>query len=173
VSSPESDRFESVSHRGERDTATVTLRPVTGADGPFLYGLVKATMKGYVDQTWGWDEEWQRNYFWARFDPAQREGRRSEIIVREGEDIGVLTVEERADEVFLSQIYILPQHQGQGIGTALIRSVLERGAKLGLPVRLRVLRVNPARRLYERLGFVVTDETDTRLYMQASPWKLP
>ena len=142
----------------------VSLRPATQQDGPFLYQLLRATMQEYVAQTWGWDEDWQQTYFWARFDPAH-----SQIIVRDGQDIGVLTVEEHADGVFLSQIYILPAHQGQGIGSALIRSVLQRGAELGLPVRLRVLRVSPARRLYERLGFVVTGETDTRCFMEARP----
>jgi GNAT superfamily N-acetyltransferase len=147
---------------------SVVLRPVTHQDGPFLYALLKATMQEYVEQTWGWDEEWQQTYFWTRFAADQESGHR-QVIVRDGEDIGVLTVEERADELFLSQIYILPEHQGQGIGTALIRSVLQRGAELDLPVRLRVLRVNPARRLYERLGFVVTAETDTRFFMEARP----
>jgi len=142
----------------------VSLRPATQQDGPFLYQLLKATMQAYVAQTWGWDEDWQRTTFWARFDPAH-----GQIIVRDGQDVGVLTVEEHADEVFLSQIYILPAHQGQGIGAVLIRSVLQRGTDLRLPVRLRVLRVNPARRLYERLGFVVTGETDTRYFMEARP----
>jgi GNAT superfamily N-acetyltransferase len=142
----------------------IHLRPATQEDGPFLYDLVKTTMQEYVAQTWGWDEEWQQTYFWAHFDPAGRQ-----IVVRDGQDIGVLTVEEHADELFIDQTYILPEHQGQGIGTALIRSVLQRGAELGLPVRLRVLRVNPARRLYERLGFVSTEETDTRCFMEARP----
>jgi GNAT superfamily N-acetyltransferase len=142
----------------------IHLRPAAQQDGPFLYHLVKTTMQGYVAQTWGWDEEWQQTYFWAHFDPADRQ-----IIVRDGQDIGVFTVEEHVDALFIDQIYILPGYQGQGIGTALIRSVLQRGAELGLPVRLRVLRVNPARRLYERLGFVVTEETDTRCFMEARP----
>jgi GNAT superfamily N-acetyltransferase len=146
----------------------VTLRPAMREDGPFLYQLLVATMREYVEPLWGWDKEWQETYFWARFEADLESGRR-QIVVRDGEDIGVLVVEERADEILLSQIYILPTHQGQGIGTALIRSVLHRGAELGLPVRLRVLRGNPARRLYERLGFAVTEETDTRTYMEARP----
>jgi ribosomal protein S18 acetylase RimI-like enzyme len=34
------------------------------------------------------------------------------------------------------------------------------------PLRLRVLGVNPAKRLYERLGFVVTETTNERYYME-------
>jgi GNAT superfamily N-acetyltransferase len=142
----------------------IHLRPATQEDGPFLYHVVKTTMQEYVAQTWGWDEAWQQTYFWAHFDPTDRQ-----IIVRDGQDIGVLTVEEHADALEIDQIYVLPEHQGQGIGTALIRSVLQRGVELDLPVRLRVLQVNPARRLYERLGFVATGETDTRCFMEARP----
>ena len=35
-----------------------------------------------------------------------------------------------------------------------------------MPVELQVLKVNPARRLYGRLGFQVTGETETHYLMQ-------
>jgi GNAT superfamily N-acetyltransferase len=142
----------------------VHLRRATQQDGPFLYLLMKAALQEYVVQTWGWDEEWQQAHFWGRFDPAHRQ-----IIVCDAQDIGVLTVEEHPDQILLGQIYILPAYQGQGIGTALIRSLLQRGAERGLPVCLRVLKVNPARQLYDRLGFVVTAETETHYSMEARP----
>jgi ribosomal protein S18 acetylase RimI-like enzyme len=40
----------------------------------------------------------------------------------------------------------------------------------GIPIALQVLRSNhPAKRLYERLGFEVTGETETHYLMQARP----
>jgi ribosomal protein S18 acetylase RimI-like enzyme len=71
--------------------------------------------------------------------------------------------------VFLSKIYILPQYQGRGIGTRLINGVLEEAHGRGLPVTLRVIRVNPARGLYERLGFVQVGETESHYLMEAAP----
>ncbi|MBN1640361.1 MAG: GNAT family N-acetyltransferase [Anaerolineae bacterium] len=142
----------------------LTLRPATRADGAFLFDLLKAALGPYVAQTWGWDEGWQRTYFWSRFAPET-----AQVVVLGGRDVGVLAVEEDENVVTLSQIYLLPEVQGQGIGTALIRTVLERAFVRALPVRLRVLRVNPARRLYERLGFGVIDETETHCVMQATP----
>jgi ribosomal protein S18 acetylase RimI-like enzyme len=143
----------------------VVLRAATEQDKEFLYALLKATMREYVEELWGWDEAWQRAHFLEHVDPA-----RSQIVVLDGVDIGVLTLEERQTEVFLGQIYILPAYQNQGIGTRLIRSVLDDAFAQELPVALRVLKSNPsARRLYERLGFEESDETETHHIMRAVP----
>jgi len=140
------------------------LRPATPEDAEFLFHLLKATMREYVDQTWGWDEEWQQAYFQMRFDPTK-----NQIIVLDDQDIGVMSTEKRENEIFLSSIYILPEYQGQGIGTQLLKSLVAEAFGEGLPVTLRVLKVNPARRLYERLGFSVIRETETRYFMKAKP----
>jgi ribosomal protein S18 acetylase RimI-like enzyme len=62
----------------------------------------------------------------------------------------------------------LPAYQGRGIGTTLIRRLQQRARKEGVPVTLQVFKVNPARALYERLGFKVTGETDTHCRMKWS-----
>jgi ribosomal protein S18 acetylase RimI-like enzyme len=137
------------------------LRPATAADYAFLWDLHVATMRPYVASTWGWDESVQEQGFRRGFDPAQEQ-----IIVVDGQDAGVLSVEERAEEVFLRHIEIAPQHQRRGLGTAVIGDILARAQALGLPVTLRVLHVNPARGLYERLGFRVTGRTTTHSLMR-------
>lgn len=142
----------------------LTLRKATQADAEFLYHVLKATMQAYVDQTWGWDEAAQRARFQEEFEPGK-----DRIIVLNGEDIGVIGVEEGEEELFLDKIYILPAYQRRGIGTRLIQDVLDRAFQESLPVRLRVLKVNPARRLYERLGFVKVDETESSYVMSATP----
>jgi ribosomal protein S18 acetylase RimI-like enzyme len=142
----------------------IELRAARQEDAGFLYGLLKATMQEYVAQIWGWDEEWQRACFQERFDPS-----REWIVVLEGEAIGVLAIRERKHELFLAKISILPEYQGQGLGTQLIRAVLARAFGCGLPVTLRVLKGNPARGLYERLGFVAVGETETHTLMKATP----
>ena len=84
----------------------------------------------------------------------------------DGHAIGYLGVSERESATFIDQIEIVPNYQGQGIGTALINNVLARGR----PVDLGVLKVNDdARRLYERLGFRVIGETETHYNMRAEP----
>jgi GNAT superfamily N-acetyltransferase len=66
----------------------------------------------------------------------------------------------------LTQMYLLPSHQNRGIGTSLIRKLALEAKESGRPLRLRVLSVNPARRLYEREGFRVTSVTPERVFME-------
>ena len=119
-------------------------------------------MRTAVEETFGpWDDDWQRRYFREHFDPALLQ-----VIQVEGQDVGVLYVEERAEEWFVATIELLPAHQGQGIGTAVMRQVMEGAAQQGKPVALRVLKANRrARGLYQRLGFGVTGENETHYIM--------
>lgn len=137
------------------------LRPATAADYDFLYQLKVAALKEYVAATWGWDEVHQRQHFAAHFDPE-----RSQVIVVNGRDVGELSLVENEDSVQISGIYILPEYQGRGLGTAVLGDVIERARKGRRPVSLQVLKVNPARRLYERLGFVVFAESATHYQMR-------
>lgn len=142
----------------------ISLRLGTSEDSDFLYDLHRAAMQQYVAQTWGWDEAWQWNYFQQHFNPAE-----CQIITFEGKDVGVLSVRNRETEVLLKFIEVLPEYQNQGIGTAVIKSVLEEARHTGQPVGLQVLKVNPARSLYERLGFLTTGQTATHYLMRATP----
>jgi ribosomal protein S18 acetylase RimI-like enzyme len=140
------------------------LRQATESDYDFLWWLHGATMRTYVEAIWGWDEGVQRSIFQERFDPA-----RLQIVERAGEAMGYVSVERREDDIFLSAIEVAPDFQSQGIGTRLIRDLQDEAERQGIPVRLRVLQGNPARRLYERLGFAATGETETHIMMNWQP----
>ena len=139
-----------------------TLRGATDDDFEFLYALHVAAMRASVERTWGWDEVFQRRYFEEHWDPGPRR-----IIVVEGRDVGVVQVEWYVDEVFLALIEVGPAWQGRGIGTAVIRDVQAQAQEAGLPVTLHVLKTNrDARRLYERLGFVIVERREERYVMR-------
>ena len=122
-------------------------------------------MGTYIGATFGWDDQEQQALFDESFAPELYE-----IIQLDGEDAGVLVLETNDVEIWLGLIEILPRFQGQGIGTSIVESVLQRGAEAHKPVALRVLRVNSsARLLYERLGFVADREDDARVYLRADP----
>jgi ribosomal protein S18 acetylase RimI-like enzyme len=131
------------------------LRPAKKEDYDFLYNLKATCMREYVEATWGWDEAFQQAYFKEHFNPA-----RSQIIVSDGRDVGELALEEKENHLFLAGIYILPAFQRSGMGTEILQNVINGSHKRGRTVRLRVLKVNPARRLYERLGFHIVEEDD-------------
>jgi ribosomal protein S18 acetylase RimI-like enzyme len=133
------------------------LRPVTPEDYDFLYALHKATIGDYVAATWGrWDEAFQQEHFHRHFNPAIRQ-----MIVVAGQPAGVLALEERPDELYLALIELAPAFQNQGLGGEIISTVMRSAAAQGRPVALQVLKVNPARALYERLGFRLREETPT------------
>ena len=139
----------------------ITLRPANDGDADFLWELHCAALKPYIASTWGWDEEFQHKYFQEHFNPA-----RNQVIRYLGAEVGVLSVVETPHGFVLSNIEILPNYQGLGIGTALLHDLLDRAAARGLPVSLRVLKINPACQLYLRLGFSVISETDTHYWMR-------
>ena len=67
----------------------------------------------------------------------------------------------------VGKIELLPEFQRKGVGTVLMKRILGEAQVRRIPVRLQVLRTNtPARRLYERLGFTVSGETETHFQME-------
>jgi ribosomal protein S18 acetylase RimI-like enzyme len=136
------------------------LRPATDNDYELLWTIQRTAIGPYVDATWGWDEAQQRKFFDERFDH-----RKFQIIQVDGQDAGFLSFERRGDHVYLGNVALLPPFQRRGIGEQVVRYVIDRANALALPVRLQVLRSNPARRFYERLSFTVCGETGTHFQM--------
>ncbi|MFT3805457.1 GNAT family N-acetyltransferase [Arenimonas sp.] len=148
--------------RTEPTASTFSLRPATPNDKVFCHELHWRTMRDYVEATWGWDEADQSQRFEAGFDPS-----RTEIIEQDGKPIGMLIVDRTTNPVRLLSIEISPEQQGLGYGAAIISRVVRESA--GKPVWLQVLKVNPAKALYERLGFVSIGETATHWQMLHGP----
>lgn len=149
----------------EAGTLEICLRPATDADFEFLFGLNMVTMRVYAEQVYGpKDEATHRQFFRERFRPAS-----IQIVVVDGQDAGMLQLEPASCGVGLINARVAPAYQRRGIGARLISDVLRDAHARGQSVGLRVFKVNPARRLYARLGFVVVDETDVHYLMEAQP----
>jgi ribosomal protein S18 acetylase RimI-like enzyme len=126
----------------------VALRPATPADSEFCYQLHKAAMGSYITAIWGWDDQVQRDFHARAFNPG-----RWQIITAGQADIGMLDVEYRPGEIYISRIEIHPDYQGQGIGTRLISALADEARRKGQGLVLDVLTVNHrAQALYQRLG---------------------
>lgn len=140
----------------------VDLREATSADGEFAYRAKKAAFRAYVEQVWSWDEAEQRQLHERRF--CEQEFR---VIQSSDVDVGILATVREHDYLELNQLFILPEHQGKGIGSRCMAMVMDEARQLGLPVRLRVLKVNPrALAFYERLGVARTGDTETHVLME-------
>lgn len=111
-----------------------------------------------------WDEQFQSSYFDKKW---QEQAFR--IIELNGRDIGAIWVVSHSNHLRLREIQILPEFQGQGIGTCLIGDLILRARREHLPIRLVVIESNRARVLYERLGFRVTgDASESHYQMEYS-----
>jgi GNAT superfamily N-acetyltransferase len=143
----------------------VSLRKATSSDTEFAYRALELTMREYAEGTWG---DWSEAQYRQRTASDAIAGR-SLVIERDGQPVGLLKLNRMKSHLEIDQLFILPAYQRQGIGGGLLAGVLSTARELGLPVRIRVLRVNPARALYERLGFCVTSEDTERIYMQREP----
>lgn len=80
------------------------------------------------------------------------------IVQLGGLDVGMMKVVRSPDVWHLVQIQLLPQYQGRGLGSSLVGGLLKDARRAGVAVSLHVLKVNPAKRLYERLGFQVVSD---------------
>jgi GNAT superfamily N-acetyltransferase len=140
------------------------LRPAEHSDEEFLFALHRNAMSAYVEATWGWDEQWQRANFAANYAPE-----RQAVIVHGGtvlRDVGRISLTRHWRKIFLRDIELMDPERNQGVGTAIINAVLTLARDSNRYVELRVLRCNPAQRLYMRLGFRVIDDDGARLRMR-------
>ena len=143
----------------------VTLRPATMDDVEPLFAIHRAAMRGYVELTYGpWDEPWQAAFFRDHFDTNVRQ-----VILSGGEVAGFFDLVPHDDHLYVSELVIASTCQQRGIGTQLLSETQASAAAKGMPVRLQVLHVNPARALYERLGFVTNGDTATHHLMEWIP----
>ena len=142
--------------------AALTLRQASVDDAPLFYDVIDRTMREFIVATWGaWSE--------SRVQEESREDSSSpnaQVILVGNVAVGVLLVERHSTHIQLEQIYLLPEYQRLGIGTALVNSLIAEAEQHKIPIRLRVMAVNPAKRFYEQFGFVVTEVTPEFFFLE-------
>ena len=75
------------------------------------------------------------------------------VIELEGRPIGRLYIDRDEEDIRITDIALLPDCRGRGIGRMLMEEILAEGRDTGKRVTIYVEHYNPARRLYDRLGF--------------------
>ncbi|WP_114152788.1 GNAT family N-acetyltransferase [Chromobacterium haemolyticum] len=151
--------------RSETLGQPTTLRPAQLADLAFLLALRRASMGPHLQAAnMPSDEDAHLSRIHYGLQHAQ--------IIMEGErDIGLLKVARQPAAWQLIQLQLLPDRQGHGLGSQLLRGLQREAEHAGAALELRVLERNPARRLYLRLGFVDIQHADGEFLMRwsASP----
>ena len=88
------------------------------------------------------------------------------IITLDGTDIGWLQSFVQDNALFVGQLFVDGALRRRGIGTEVVKGLIEEAARAGRAVTLGVVKTNPALRLYERLGFRTTHEDERKFYMR-------
>jgi ribosomal protein S18 acetylase RimI-like enzyme len=76
----------------------------------------------------------------------------------DGTPVGRLLLDGKPDCWRILDIAVLAAHRGRGLGTRVLKQCQQQAAAAGVKLELQVAPRNPARRLYERLGFHATRE---------------
>jgi len=139
-----------------------TLREANENDFEFVRTIHHRTLRQYIEPIWGWDECQQDDQVRKIYDP-----KKFFIIQKYAKDIGILATEDRGIELFFASISIIPEVQRNGIGSQVIQDIIKEAKHRKIPISLQVLKTNIlAKKLYERLDFKLTSETNTHYIMK-------
>jgi ribosomal protein S18 acetylase RimI-like enzyme len=150
------------------------LRPVEPGDREFLYRVYASTRTEELAVV-PWDEAEKEAFLRAQFDAQDRWYRENyphatyEVIEVDGEPAGRLYLHGGASEVRIVDIALLPAYRGNGVGSSLLRHLLAEADAACKRVTIHVERLNPALRLYERLGFSVAEDKGVYLFLERPP----
>ncbi|MEV8532666.1 GNAT family N-acetyltransferase [Streptomyces sp. NPDC051211] len=154
--------------RGEHGGVEWVLRSAEAADVEVVAELRTVVMRPDLERLGRFDEHRVRQRLRDSFSPQH-----TSVIVADGTFAGCVTVRPAEDGLWLEHFYLAPGLQGRGLGSAVLRSVLNRADADGVPVRLNVLRGSAARRLYERHGFTVEVQDAIDVFMVRRPAPVP
>ena len=136
------------------------LRPAGAEDFDYCAGLYFEGMENIIKKL-NLNMDAQPAGFRQRWDEAQ-----VRITTLDWTDIGWFQSFVKEGALFLAQLFVDRALRGQGIGTAVVKALIEEAARADRALTLGVVKTNPALRLYERLGFHVTHEDERKFYMR-------
>ncbi len=152
-----------------------SLRPIAPTDRELLYRVYASTRaeelaavdwsaaqrEAFLRQQFEAQHAWyQQNYAGGAFDV---------VLDAAGRPAGRLYVARWPREIRLIDVALLPEFRRQGLGGAILRDLLAEAGRAGKPVTIHVERLNPALRLYERLGFRLKEDKGVYLFLEWLP----
>ena len=147
------------------------LRPAREQDREFLFLLYSSTRADEIAAL-GWPAAQQQAFLRMQFNAQQRwyetafAGAEHQIIESGSQPIGRIVVLREQGSWHLIDISLLPAYRAQGMGGELLRDLIRDCKQAGANLKLQVLNTNPARRLYERLGFISTGQDQIYTQME-------
>lgn len=138
----------------------IAMRPAASSDFDYCRCLYFGEMKWMIDEL-HLALSAQEDGFRQQWNPMQ-----VRIITLDDADVGWVHTTRQEEALFVGQIIVEHRFQRKGVGTEIMKRLIAEAAQVGLPLLLSVVKINPAQRLYRRLGFQVTHEDDRKLHMK-------
>lgn len=156
-------------------TKNISLRKYTAFDLPFMQALYASTRESELAIT-NFSEQEKETFIAQQFNAQLQHYSQHyctdefNIIEYEGSPIGRLFVDHWPSEIRIVDIALTPEFQGKGLGTYFFQRLFSQAKKNKKPVSIHVEHNNPAKKLYERLGFQLKTKTnDIYLLMEWQP----
>jgi GNAT superfamily N-acetyltransferase len=152
----------------------ITLRVAVPQDVVFLARLYGDIRRREVS-AWGWPAGQQEWFLQMQFDAQKRSYLSSfpdaldRVILLEDVPIGRILTNHEPSSMRLIDIALLEEQRQQGIGTYLLRNLIQECQEQDCPLRLQVAEGNPAMRLYQRVGFEQTGSDAMYITMEWLP----
>jgi ribosomal protein S18 acetylase RimI-like enzyme len=152
----------------------IKLRDALPEDESFLFEVYTSTRAEEIALV-PWDDEQRKSFLTMQF-AAQHSHYRAQfpdasysVILRDDLPLGRFYVRKDKDEIRILDITILPEYRNSGIGTSLLRELLDEAAQSKKRVLIYVETFNPSLRLFERLGFKSIAEEGINFLMEWCP----
>ncbi|MED4584486.1 GNAT family N-acetyltransferase [Brevibacillus choshinensis] len=145
--------------------------PVCADDQPFLFHLFSTTRFDEIS-SWGFDQKMAEQFLRMQWE-AQTQSYQFQfpamdhrIILADNKNVGRIIVEMTSHVLHLVDISLLPALRNQGIGTRMLQELQREAVQQKKTLSLSVLVSNPAKRLYDRLGFSVVSQDEVYVRME-------
>jgi ribosomal protein S18 acetylase RimI-like enzyme len=143
-------------------TSSPKFKLMYSSDVDYLFSLCESSMRGYIEAIAGtWNAGAVRAGLLAGLEAGGFRG-----IIVDNVRVGALAFETHATHIQIEQLFIKKEFQNVGTGTLVLQGIIDQARMRGKPVRLRVLSSNPAKALFDRLGFVTISQTYERYFME-------
>lgn len=152
----------------------INFRSIEKTDFPFLKKVYRSTREEELNLT-GWAEEEKIKFIEFQFNAQHShyknayKGAEFNIIEWDKKDVGRLYIWETEQQIRIMDITILPKYRGKGIGTKILNNLIIESEETAKKINIHVEYNNPALKLYERLGFKKTDDTEVYFFMERMP----
>ena len=141
----------------------IKFRSCEYTDCDFILNLKELGMKWYIEKIYGWNTYVQREMTKNEIENHLSDMR---IIIFNNIDIGVTTFYEENNEYVVGLIIVHPDYRGKGIATNIINEYIDIARNENKNINVKTYKYNPAKELYERLGFIIYNEDDTHVYLK-------